>query len=149
MKEAYLIGYILTYISFFIKQNNKVIVDVPRFKNQSDIIIHASSLAPMLLITSNGIEHVLKILSIISGMISLKKIIMGQNSKLKSYLHAIFISSLLVAIYNNNYLKLYLPFVYLYYIAQSLLLLNNNVIDLNDFVTECLLVHLLFFFTKT
>lgn len=136
------------YVSFFVKQNSKVSIDIETLKHKSEFIINILSLAPMLLITTNGIEHLLKVFSLISGLISLKQLVNGENSKTKYYLHAIFLSSMLVSIYNNDILKTFLPFIYLYYVIHSLLLLNNNIINLNDFMTEALAIHLLFFFTK-
>ena len=148
MKELYLIGFILTYVAFFVKKNESINnLEIEKFK-LSKTTLYGLLLLPLLFITKNGIEHISKILSVVFGLISLTKIIKAESPGYREYIHSITLSSMLVSIYNNSLLKSNVIPSYIYYMLCSLLMTSNNVSNLSNIVSESLLIHLIFFFTK-
>lgn len=148
MKELYLIGFILTYVAFFVKQEKSLDKIHIESLKVTKYVLYGALLLPLLLVSSNGIEHTLKIMSVICGLISLKNIIQAEKPIIQEYIHPITISSILVSIYNQPILKENVLFVYLYYIGTILVSTSNDVTTLSKITYESALAHLLFFFTK-
>lgn len=148
MKELYLVGFIMTYIAFFLKQDKSIDnlnVDTLKVSNH---VLYVVLLLPLLSITGKGVEHLLKIISITFGIISISNIVKAEKSQIKEYIHPLTLGGLLVSIYNQNILKNNIIGVYVYYIFSVIIATTNETSNLSKIVYECALIHLIFFFTK-
>lgn len=149
MKETHLIGFILTYIAFFVSKQSKVYLTIKQFENFNEYIIFMISLLPVFFVHNmNGVDHIFRILSFCSGYISLKNIINGEKSKIKDYIHSVFLTGMLVSIYNNSILRKYTLLLYVLYATYIALLTSNKLQDLSTLMNDSILTHLIFFFTK-
>ena len=148
MKELYLLGFIMTYVAFFLKQEKSIEnLKVDALKVPPHVS-YCLLLLPLITITRNGVEHLVKIISVVFGVISLSKIVKAEKPQIKEYLHPLTLGSILVSIYNQDILKKNVVGAYLYYILSVLLATTNETSNLSKIIYECCLVHLVFFFTK-
>jgi len=149
MKETHLVGYILTYIALFVTIKSKTSIHVKAFQNFNKYIILLISVLPSIFVYDiNGLDHLFRMLSFCSGYISLKTILNGKSSNVKDYIHPIFLSGMLVSIYNSSVLRKYTFVLYITYFIYAILLTSNNISDLSTLLNDSILTHLIFFFTK-
>jgi hypothetical protein len=148
MKELHLIGFIVTYAAFFVKQRNPISLHIKELDRIPGLVAILLTLIPVLFITNNGVEHLFKIISFVFGVVSVKHLLNASSPKTKEYAHSLCLSALLVTIYNRPHLKPYIIPMYISYLIAVLLLINKKASTMENVLVESILVHLLFFFTK-
>jgi hypothetical protein len=150
MKETHLVGYILTYIALFVSKNSEVSLKIKAFENLNQYIIYIITILPIFFVQNvNGIDQVFRILSFCFGYISVKSITEGEKATIQEYIHPVFLTGILVSIYNNSILRKYVLLVYLIYFIYLALLTSNSISKVPTIINDSILTHLIFFFTKT
>ena len=148
MNEIHIVGYILTYIALFITLNNEIKVSLDTTMIH-DNILYVLQLLPAIAALYYDNNHLFKILAYCYGFISLLHIVKGANSHIKDYMHVTLLASILVNIYNIDIVKNYMILAYFYYFSSVVLSLSKKQNAVSTVLTEFLISHLVFFFTKT